>query len=66
MEKEISTGYLEKIQQAYFDFFHTQDQVPVLIIHLEDIDFVREPQYYESILALMEKNYVKGIHSINL
>jgi deoxyguanosine kinase len=66
MEQEISAAYLEKIQQAYFEYFHTQEQFPILIIELEDADFVAEPAYYEMIHQLLRKEYPKGMHSVDI
>lgn len=66
MEQEISAAYLEKIQQAYFEYFHTQDQFPILILELEDADFVAEPEYYDVIHRLLRKEYLKGLHRVDI
>jgi len=66
MEQDISKDYLEKIQQAYFDYFHTQEHLPILIINLEDADFVQHPNYYEDILKLLRKKYGRGINKVDL
>ncbi len=62
METRIETEYLESIQGAYFEFFRTQPEFPVLIIELEDTDFEGELRSYESIVALLRRSYPKGVH----
>lgn len=66
MEEEISAAYLEKIQQAYLEYFHTQEQFPILIIELEDADFVAEPEYYDLIHQLLRIEYPKGLHRVDI
>lgn len=62
-ELSISSDYLHRIQNAYFDFFKAQQQeIPILILDLEDLDFVNSPTDYQLILNQLQKPYTKGIH----
>lgn len=62
-ELNISGEYLQLIQNAYFDFFKAQRQeVPILIMDVEELDFVNSSADYELILSQLQKPYTKGIH----
>ncbi len=65
MEQEISKEYLFKIQQAYFDYFNTNPSIPILILNLEDANFLKRPNSYQWILDLLGKKYEKGIHKLD-
>ncbi len=66
-ETNISKDYLEKIAQGYFSYFRQQNDIPVLIIDTNGIDFVNRPGDFEKIdNAIFEKQYSKGISRILL
>lgn len=66
-ERDISAAYLLKIQNAYFDFFKMIDQeMAVLVLDVEGIDFVNNPAHYKLIMNQIEKKYDKGVHLCNL
>lgn len=46
MEQHIEDSYLEKVQTAYFEFFKSPIDLPILVIDLQDIDFVNNKKYY--------------------
>ena len=56
IEKDIDPDYLANIQQAYLDFFRHQTALPVLILELEDLDFVGESSNYERIIEQLQTN----------
>jgi len=50
-EKGISKEYLEKLNQAYnYYFFHYQE-TPLLVVNTNEIDFVRNPQDLQDLIA---------------
>ncbi|MGC8927048.1 MAG: deoxynucleoside kinase [Myxococcota bacterium] len=49
-EKDISIGYLEKVINAYNEFFYRWDSSPLLVVHTSEIDFVRYPEDYERLV----------------
>lgn len=60
-EHNISEEYLLKIQQAYFGFFKQQNDLRVLIIDTNKLNFVDNPQHYEFIKqTITEKSYPVG------
>lgn len=61
-ETYITKEYLEKITQGYFGYFKQQNDIPILIIDTNGIDFVNEPEDFEKIDNLIfNKQYNKGI-----
>lgn len=65
-EKNISDDYLLKIQNSYFEYFRNILTFPVLIIDLNEIDFVENPKHYEHIKFLLKKTYNPGVHRVSL
>ncbi len=65
-EKNISNNYLMKIQNSYFEYFRNILTFPVLIIDLNEIDFVENHKHYEHIKFLLKKKYNPGVHRISL
>ncbi|MDA3781344.1 MAG: deoxynucleoside kinase [Bacteroidales bacterium] len=66
-EQGISHEYLKMIQQGYYEFFKQQNDMPILLIDANNIDFVKNNNDYEKIKELIfNKNYEKKIHRIKL
>ncbi len=66
-ESNISKEYLEKITQGYFGYFRQQNDIPILIIDTNSIDFVNQREDFEKITkAIFEGQYNKGITRILL
>lgn len=62
-EKDISAAYLQKIQNAYFNFFQMAEQdLAILLLDVEDLDFINNPTHYQVIVEQIQKKYPKGIH----
>ncbi|MCR9053042.1 deoxynucleoside kinase [Phaeodactylibacter xiamenensis] len=61
-EQEIEPSYLQEIQQSYFEFFRSNEQLPILIIDIEDLDFLNNPEDYQKILDLINRPYRPGLH----
>lgn len=64
-EQQMDPNYLLKIQKAYFDYFKTVTDIPVLILDTENIDFVEHPSHYQDIIKLLAKDYSPGLHHLN-
>ena len=66
-ETYITKEYLEKIAQGYFSFFKQQNEIPILIVDTNELDFVNKSEDYEKIASsIFEKQYIKGITRILL
>lgn len=66
METPISGDYLKSIQDAYFDYFRSEDAYPILIIDVEDMDFAKKKEDLEELLKLMSQRYQPGVHRISI
>ncbi|PHI21756.1 deoxynucleoside kinase [Lewinellaceae bacterium SD302] len=65
-EQSISDEYLTNIQTAYLDYFKTYNEAPVLILDLQEKDFISEPAIYERMLTAMQKSYAPGLHRVKI
>lgn len=65
-ELHIGTDYLTEIQDSYFEYFRNVTSYPIVIIDLHEIDFVSNPNHFETISSLLEKEYRPGVHRISL
>jgi len=65
-EQQIEDVYLEKIQQGYFDFIRQQQDLRVLVIDNNNIDFVNREADYRRLLEVIMQDYSLGIHRITL
>ena len=65
-EKLIEASYLKQIQDTYFEYFRNILTFPVVIIDLNEIDFVNDTKSYESIKHIVSRKYLPGVHRISL
>lgn len=65
-EKNIELGYLKRIQTGYFDYIKQHQDMRVLIIDTNRIDFVENENDYLKLLDIIDKKYDKGIHRFTL
>lgn len=64
-EQEITPEYLEKIKNGYFHFFKQVNSFPVLIIDVNNIDFVNNNQHYEHLKeAVFNSDYKLGTNRL--
>ncbi|MEL7162225.1 MAG: deoxynucleoside kinase, partial [Bacteroidota bacterium] len=61
-EREIKDEYLTSVQHAYFNYFRGQQDVPVLVLELEQLDFTEDEELYGRMVAAMTHTYSKGVH----
>ena len=63
MENQIESKYLEKVQSAYFEYFKNATDFPILVLNLEDKDFVSDSSIYQQVKQLIEKAPIeKKVH----
>jgi deoxyadenosine/deoxycytidine kinase len=65
-EQNISDTYLQNIQDKYLDYLRKQDDFPVLILNVTDVDFVADKLVYESIKKHLSEIYDKGVYQVDL
>jgi deoxyadenosine/deoxycytidine kinase len=63
-EQNIKDSYLEGIQESYFDFIRHQDNMRILIIDTNNLDFVNNQSDYDKVIEAIFTNYSIGIHRI--
>lgn len=54
-EQHIAPEYLEKIHRGYLDFIKSHPKQEILIIDLQDLDFVNYSEDYQTILYMLEE-----------
>jgi len=66
-EKNISAEYLKNIETGYFNFFKQQNQIKIVIIDTNNIDFVNNKDDFNRIeKAIFDNEYKVGITRIIL
>ncbi|MBL4559660.1 MAG: deoxynucleoside kinase [Labilibaculum sp.] len=66
-EQEITADYLHKIQDSYFEFFKHQQELSFLIIDINNIDFVNNPDDFSKVSkAVFDCECKKGVTRIIL
>ncbi len=65
-EQNIEDVYLEKIQQGYFDFIRQQQDMRILVMDTNEVDFVNRTEDYERILEIITKEHKTGVTRISL
>jgi len=64
-EQEISGEYLQDIQNTYFEYFRSEGSIPILVIDVERLDFLRDPSHYQMVIEALGKTYPPGIHHVS-
>lgn len=63
-EQNIDKSYLERIQSGYFDYIKQQQDMRILIIDTNNMDFVGKKEDYKLLLEIIGEEYKTGIHRI--
>lgn len=65
-EQGISRQYLQKIEKMYFEYFKQLPEQKVVVINVNDIDWVSDVFAYKELLSLFEMQYKPGINVVDL
>jgi len=66
-EKSIDAGYLEKLQEGYFEYMRSLTGQKVLILDINNLDFVGKEQDFQAVeKAIFHTNYRKGLNRVHL
>jgi len=60
-EQGIQKEYLEKIQKTYFEYFKIEQQIPILIMDVSELDYLNNPKDYQLILDALSREYRPGL-----
>lgn len=63
-ERHITAEYLERLNDAYMNFFHQYDATPLLIVNAAEIDFANDPDQYRDLVEHILKTRT-GRHFYN-
>ena len=63
-EQDIENDYLEKIQSGYFEFIRQQQNMRILILDTNNVDFVKNEEDYKRIIDLIDQPYEIGVHRV--
>jgi deoxyadenosine/deoxycytidine kinase len=65
-EQRIPDEYLEKIQESYLDYLKQQPQLRILLLDVNEIDFVAHPSHFNKIVEVMNEELPKGMTRLKL
>jgi deoxyguanosine kinase len=60
-EQNISDQYLESIQESYFEYIRQQKDLRILLLNVNELDFVSNPNHYKTISDAIFQDYPTGI-----
>ncbi len=63
-EQRMASGYLQRICDAYSQFFHEYTDTPLLIVNAEDVNFADNKEDYQNLLDQIE-SISAGRHYLN-
>ncbi len=64
-EKNIQPDYLEKIKNGYFSYFKKVTSFPILVVDVNNIDFVENQDHYEQLKQLVfHSEYKLGVNML--
>lgn len=61
MERLITGEYLEELQNAYLEYFKRETETPVVVLELDDADFLRDGTVFEAITGLLNRSFEPGV-----
>ncbi len=63
-EQDIQDEYLNRIQEGYLEFIKRQQNLRILILDTNSLDFVNHDDDYHKILKVINQDYSIGVHRI--
>ena len=63
---EIKESYLADVQKGYFRYMKQQSEQRILIIDVNNIDFVNNETHYKTIVSLLDRDYPPGINRASI
>ena len=65
-ERNISNQYLLNIQNIYFDFFKVNKSLTILILDVENVDFIKDTKAFNKMKDLLQQNYDTGVYRFKI
>ncbi len=63
-EQQIKDEYLAQIQSGYFDYIRQQQDMRILLLDTNQLDFVGNDADYQKILEVLKRLYSVGVHRV--
>ena len=64
-ESDITAAYLLDIQNVYFEFFRTEKNIPIVVVDVENVNFLEDQNCYANLVEIMRKKYPNGMTMID-
>lgn len=58
-EMTVEVNYLEELMRSYNQFFHHYDETPVLMVETSDMDFINNPEHFQSLVDRIKETAAK-------
>ncbi len=65
-EKNISPEYLASLEKAYFDFFKTAVDVPIVVIDLGETNYLADEAAFLKIVSILGREFENGTHFLTI
>jgi deoxyadenosine/deoxycytidine kinase len=65
-ETDIPAAYLTEIQNVYFEYFKVEKDLPIVVVDIEGVDFLKDTEKYQTLISLIKKKYSNGLHRFSL
>lgn len=65
-EQNISKEYLDKVHSSYMDWFRQSSDLKILILGIENINFVNNKHDYSKVAEILCRDYKPGINTVIL
>jgi len=66
-ELNISPDYLKEVQEGYFGFFKSQQELKIVVIDSASLDFVNQPADFQQLKeVILRGKYSPGMNMLNL
>lgn len=64
-ESSIEIDYLKQLQDAYMTYLSQEIRFPILLIPMQKLDFLNNPEDLQTVEASLHKKYPPGLHRID-
>ncbi|TXF91197.1 deoxynucleoside kinase [Neolewinella aurantiaca] len=65
-EQEMKDDYLKSVQEAYFNYFGSQKDVPVLVLELGDLNFAEDEAVLQRMVEVMSQDWPVGMSVVTI
>lgn len=63
-EQNIEAEYLQKIQNAYLEYFKLQQNMRIVLLDTTELNWVEREQDYRDVVQLLNKDFEPGLHYV--